>query len=88
MFDFNDRRMLSTNLERIHRRLPGPLVPGEHPILKEFQREIAEYYAGHLEMFKTPVHLTGSPFQERVWQELQRIPYGETISYETLAIRI
>ena len=88
MFDFNDRRMLETNLSRIHRRIPGPLVPGDHPHLKQFQQEIAEYYAGGLRTFNTPLHLTGSAFQDRVWQELRRIPYGETIAYEALASRI
>jgi methylated-DNA-[protein]-cysteine S-methyltransferase len=41
-----------------------------------------------LTKFSTPVAFSGTPFQKTVWQELRRIPYGETISYLELAKRI
>jgi methylated-DNA-[protein]-cysteine S-methyltransferase len=50
--------------------------------------ELRAYFAGELQEFETPVVLEGTEFQVRVWQELRKIPYGETISYGELARRI
>ncbi len=46
------------------------------------------YFAGELETFDLPLAPGGTPFQQRVWNELCKIPYGETISYGQLAQRI
>jgi len=50
------------------------------------------YFNGSLRKFSLiqgiDFKLKGTPFQEKVWQELLNIPYGETISYGELAIRI
>jgi O6-methylguanine-DNA--protein-cysteine methyltransferase len=47
--------------------------------------ELDGYFAGRLSRFDLPLDLRGTPFQRRVWQRLQDIPYGETISYGDLA---
>lgn len=88
MFEFTDRRMMERHFAALRRRFRCPLVPGEHAHLAQVRREIAEYFAGARREFTVPLAPAGTPFQERVWAELRRIPYGETISYETLAGRI
>jgi O-6-methylguanine DNA methyltransferase len=50
--------------------------------------QLREYFGGQRHDFDLPLDLPGSPFQERVWGELQRIPYGETITYRDLARRV
>jgi len=50
--------------------------------------EIEEYLAGKRQEFTVPLHQMGTPFQIRVWQELCRIPYGETNSYADIAERV
>lgn len=52
------------------------------------RQQLAEYFAGERQEFDVPVQLAGTPFQQRVWQELVRIPYGTTISYAELARRV
>jgi methylated-DNA-[protein]-cysteine S-methyltransferase len=52
------------------------------------RRELEEYFAGERHAFDLPVAPSGTPFQQRVWEELQRIGYGTTISYGELAARI
>src|SRR4051812_38593291 len=52
------------------------------------RRQLAEYFDGRRQTFDVPLELTGTPFQQRVWQELLRIPYGTTISYAQLAQRV
>lgn len=67
------------------------VAPGWEPdrgSLAPVRAELAAYFAGRLTEFRTPVVPQGTPFQQRVWGELCRIPYGETISYAELARRI
>ncbi|WP_228973632.1 methylated-DNA--[protein]-cysteine S-methyltransferase [Streptomyces sp. DH12] len=51
----------------------------------EAVRQLDAYHAGELTAFDLPLHLAGTPFQRRVWDELRRIPYGETRTYGDLA---
>ncbi|MGA9364894.1 MAG: methylated-DNA--[protein]-cysteine S-methyltransferase [Bacteroidota bacterium] len=47
-----------------------------------------DYFNGSLKRFSVPLLYPGTPFQQSVWKELLRIPYGKTVSYEDLARRI
>jgi methylated-DNA-[protein]-cysteine S-methyltransferase len=51
-------------------------------------RRLEEYFAGRRRGLDVPVRLEGSPFEQRVWQEVQAIPYGRTASYAEIAWRI
>jgi len=51
-------------------------------------RQLREYFAGERKAFDLPLAPDGTEFQKRVWAELRRIPYGETISYAELARRV
>jgi methylated-DNA-[protein]-cysteine S-methyltransferase len=55
---------------------------------REAVRQLDEYFAGTRRRFDLPLAPAGTPFQQRVWQGLTEIPYGETISYAELARRI
>jgi methylated-DNA-[protein]-cysteine S-methyltransferase len=55
--------------------------------LRECARQLAGYFNGRREPFDLPLQPRGTPFQQRVWQEIARIPYGETITYAELARR-
>ena len=70
---------------------PRPVQPDwerrEQP-LRDAKRQLAAYFKGDLQHFDLPLALLGTEFQQQVWRELQAIPYGETISYRTLAQRI
>ncbi len=50
--------------------------------------QLAEYFAGTRQEFALPLKPGGTPFQQQVWQELQRIPFAQTISYAELARRV
>ncbi len=52
------------------------------------ERELNEYFAGKREVFTFPFEQPGTEFQQRVWAELMRIPFGTTISYHGLAVRL
>jgi methylated-DNA-[protein]-cysteine S-methyltransferase len=55
------------------------------PLLAEAARQLAAYFDGRLAHFDLPLMPIGSPFETRVWSEMQAIPYGETRSYGDLA---
>ena len=59
-----------------------------NPILCETERQLTEYFNGERTIFELPIHLRGTSFQKRVWQQLLCIPYGCTRSYGHLAIAI
>ena len=59
----------------------------KHPVLQQAAAQLDEYFAGKRTRFSIPLRLTGTDFQEKVWQEIALIPYGQTISYSELAER-
>lgn len=58
------------------------------PVLKQAAEELAEYFAGARREFTVPLAPEGTAFQKRVWEELRKIPYGETASYGDVAARL
>jgi AraC family transcriptional regulator of adaptative response/methylated-DNA-[protein]-cysteine methyltransferase len=88
LLEFPDRRMLEAQLARLERLLRMRLVPGEHPHLAKTREELGRYFDGTLQDFTVPLVLRGTAFEERVWRELVKIPYGRTISYAELANRV
>ena len=85
LLEFHDRRMLETQIKRLRQRLGCEITPGVNAHLKNLEFELQSYFAGELERFTVPVVLAGTEFQLAVWNRLQEIPYGETLSYEQLA---
>ena len=56
-----------------------------HPILKEAAQQLQDYFAGKRNKFSIPLRLEGTEFQKKIWKQIARIPYGQTISYSDLA---
>lgn len=54
----------------------------------EARRQLLAYFNGELTEFTLPLATGGTAFQQRIWQHLLQIPYGETISYGEMARRI
>lgn len=50
--------------------------------------QLDEYFSGKRKQFSLPLNPNGTEFQKKVWSELTKIPYGETISYGELAKKI
>ncbi len=58
------------------------------PILKKCLKQLDEYFKGKRQNFSLELELEGTDFQKKVWEQLQRIPYGETASYKDVAVAI
>lgn len=68
-------------------RPEGEPSPGD-PLLAQAARELAEYFAGDRRDVDVPVGPPGTAFQQAVWAELRRVPYGSTTTYGVLAARV
>ena len=60
----------------------------QHPVLVEACRQLAAYFERDLKEFDLPLAPLGSDFQQRVWEQLRGIGYGETASYGEIAARL
>jgi len=85
LLEFVDRRGLEREVERLRKRTKAAIIPGETKPIQSIEKELAQYFDGTLAEFKTPLQLMGSPFQQSVWEQLRRIPPGETRSYADIA---
>jgi methylated-DNA-[protein]-cysteine S-methyltransferase len=75
------------------RHHPGVIAYGEparadDPVLAGAAAQLEAYFAGERTEFDLPLAAHGTAFQRRVWAELERIPYGETVTYGELARRL
>lgn len=67
---------------------PTEAESSSSPLLTEAKRQLLEYLDGKRKCFELPFRLeSGSAFQQKVWAELMKIPYGEVVTYKELAAR-
>jgi len=88
LLEFTDRRMLDAQFVTLRKNFHCAIVPGENHHTKQLKKELDEYFQGTRKQFAVPLVYPGTPFQKKVWNELLRIPYGKTVSYEDIARRI
>ncbi|OTG70697.1 glycosyltransferase [Acinetobacter sp. ANC 4169] len=69
-------------------RLAELIEQVNHPILLETQKQLTEYFAGKRQQFDLPLDFEGTEFQQKVWQALLTIPFGETRSYRDIAEQV
>jgi len=69
-------------------------IGGRQSVKKEDSRlhgiyfQIKEYFSRERKVFDLPLEVEGTDFQKRVWRQLLKIQYGQTISYKELALRL
>lgn len=88
LLEFADRRGLESSYNDMRKRFGAAVLPGDNEILKQLRDELARYFATQLRKFTVPTFVRGTEFQETVWRELGKIPYGATASYEEIAHRV
>lgn len=77
-------REIHFNKEEIRKDLES----NKSPLIKETIEQLEEYLQGKRKSFDIPLDPKGTEFQKSVWNELLKIPYGETCSYGEIAKRI
>jgi methylated-DNA-[protein]-cysteine S-methyltransferase len=70
---------------------PGPSPDREFnpacPVLQQAGEQLGQYLAGTRTEFSVPIRYAGTEFQNEIWRQIARIPFGETITYTELAGR-
>lgn len=73
---------------RLKRMLEAEFEEGTSEVIEKAARQLDEFFARQRREFDVPLLFTGTDFQKTVWNELLRIPFGQTISYGEMARRI
>ena len=85
----NGIREIIFNIEKDNSKLLNRIqLKPEDPHMFNVYLQLKEYFSGDRNNFDLPLEIEGTEFQKRVWNELLKIPYGRTISYKELAIRL
>lgn len=88
VLEFIEHRELNSIAASLRKKMSLNLTPGKTWVIRAIEDELSQYFKGSLKSFQTPIKMFGSPFQKKVWSELQKIPIGETCSYADIAERI
>lgn len=64
---------------------PSWKLDPRHPILEQAREQLEEYLKGARTTFSLPLYFHGTDFQQRIWQRIALIPFGETVTYSDLA---
>jgi methylated-DNA-[protein]-cysteine S-methyltransferase len=80
----------SRSIEEIERKAVdcGDILTWDSKACEAVCGQLDEYFHRRRRQFELTLEPRGTLFQQRVWQELLRIPYGETVSYSELAKRL
>jgi AraC family transcriptional regulator of adaptative response/methylated-DNA-[protein]-cysteine methyltransferase len=87
LLQFADRDGLEADLRDGERGLGVRSVPGTDPVLTALSEQLERYFQGTLREFDLPLELSGTDFQNKAWNTLMTIPYGQTRSYREEAER-
>ena len=88
LLEFTDRKMLETEFRDLQKLLKAEILIGENEHIKQAKQEINEYFKGERKNFEVSLDTPGTEFQNEVWASLQRIPFGETSSYQVEAEKL
>ncbi|KAB2823086.1 methylated-DNA--[protein]-cysteine S-methyltransferase [Aliivibrio finisterrensis] len=86
--DFRYRKMRSTVDDRIKRSLNAEFVERNDDVLESTKTQLEEYFLGERSVFDIPLLLVGTDFQKSVWDALNKVKYGDIVTYQDLALSI
>ncbi len=86
--DWKYRKQRNAIDKRIQKALDADYVKGDSSIIEEAMIQLDAYFHKERTTFDLPLNFAGTHFQKGVWEELAKIPYGETISYTELSKRL
>ena len=83
--EWHDRGGTDRIKARVEKRYQMPVEPGDNEHLTQLERELTEYFASERREFDVVLDVKGTPFEDRVWEQLLAIPCGQTRSYGEIA---
>lgn len=83
--EWHDRGGVERIKQRVEKRYKIPLVKGNNQHLDKLEKELDDYFDERLKKFEVKIDVAGTSFENKVWEQLLLIPYGETRSYGQIA---
>ena len=84
LLEFVDRKDIKKQKTGLQNVLKTDFAEGSNEHLNALKLQLGEYFSGDRETFNLPLVMTGTQFQEKVWNSLQDIPFGKTLTYQSL----
>jgi AraC family transcriptional regulator of adaptative response/methylated-DNA-[protein]-cysteine methyltransferase len=88
LLEFTDKRATGTHFEELSSVFQLKIKHGSNRHLRALRRQLREYFTGKRKVFSLKLVTPGTEFQQRVWNELLKIPFGTTASYLEQAVSV
>ena len=88
LLEFDEPERLEKHKKHFLKNRNLEMLPGESPFFEELEKQISAYFEKKLTTFSIPLDLIGTDFQLQVWNELLKIPFGQTRTYKQQSIAI
>lgn len=85
MLSFVDDAHLARKINALESKVKTNMKKGESAVLTLLELELHEYFTGRRSFFSVPLDLSGTEFQQKVWTDIMKIPFGELRSYRDQA---
>ena len=89
LLEFADvEERINRHVDHLEKSFNAQIQEGKSKIIQQLKQELTEYFNGKRKTFDIALDFRGTEFQEKAWNALLEIPYGETRSYKDQAIAI
>jgi AraC family transcriptional regulator of adaptative response/methylated-DNA-[protein]-cysteine methyltransferase len=88
LLEFEDRPDLDKQLKSLNTELHLEIAPGDNKHFPTLQNQLDEYFNRDRTEFDLTLKMVGTDFQKKVWSELLKIPYGKSMSYMDLTVKL
>ena len=88
LLEFTDRRKLETQIRILGKRMNAEFYPGKNPWFDVLARQLRQYFSGERKDFDIPLVTPGTPFQQKVWESIKRVPYGKITTYKRQSLEL
>ncbi len=88
LLQFEEQKKIKNDILLIEKKFKSTAIKKEHRLFEKLEEELKNYFHHKLISFSTPLDIIGTDFQVNAWNELLKIPYGSTISYQQQANNI
>ena len=84
--EFEQNEDIQRRIEKLRKELNATIISEENSHIQLLKKELKAYFQGELKKFSVPIIFTGSEFQNKVWEALLKVPYGEIKTYKEQSI--
>ncbi|MGL6225357.1 MAG: methylated-DNA--[protein]-cysteine S-methyltransferase [Thermoguttaceae bacterium] len=82
------RTVIKTVSKTVAKTVSSPMIERRTDLLKRAVQELEEYFGGKRRLFDLPLAPSGTPFMQKVWNQLIQVPFGQTATYRDIAEQI